>query len=51
MLAGIVILAAVWVGTALDRVPHLRRALKWVIIVGVVLAAALFLSLVSQRIP
>lgn len=50
ILAGIVILTAVWVGTALDRFPGLRPIPKWIILVGVALAAALFLSLVSRRI-
>ncbi len=50
ILAGIVILIAVRVATALDRMPDLSPAVKWAILVGVTLAAALFLSLVTVRV-
>lgn len=50
ILAGIVILIAVRVATALDRMPELRPVVKWTILIGVTLAAALFLSLVKVRV-
>lgn len=46
-IAGIVILIAVRVGTMLDRSPELSSAVKWLILIGVVLAAAILLSLLA----
>lgn len=50
VIAGIVILIAVRVGTALDRMADLRPAVKWTILVAVAFAAAVFLSLLTVRI-
>lgn len=47
VIAGIVILIAVRVGTTLDRSPELSSAAKWLILIGVALAAAVLLSLLS----
>lgn len=47
VIAGIVILIAVRVGTTLDRSPELSSTAKWLILIGVALAAAVLLSLLS----
>jgi uncharacterized membrane protein YoaK (UPF0700 family) len=51
VVAAIVIAIAVRVGTALDRSAHLSPAAKWSILAAVVLAAALFLSLLTPGWP
>ncbi len=45
VLVGIVVLIATRVGVALDREQRLSKPLKWAILIGLVLAFALFLSL------
>ena len=47
VIAGIVILIAVRVGTTLDRLPELSSGVKWLILIGVALAAAVLLTLLS----
>lgn len=47
VVAGIVILIAVRVGTTLDRMADLRPAAKWAILIGVAFAAAILLSLLT----
>ncbi len=51
VLVGIVVLIATRVGVVLDREQRLSRTLKWTILIGVVLAAAFFLSLLSLAEP
>lgn len=47
VIAGIVILIAVRVGMMLDRTSELPSAVKWLILIGVALAAAILLSLLA----
>ena len=47
VVAGIVILIAVRVGTTLDRMADLRPAAKWAILIGVAFAAAVLLTLLT----
>lgn len=47
IIAGTVILMAVRVGTMLDRSSELSSAVKWLIMIGVALAAAILLSLLA----
>lgn len=51
VLVGIVVLVATRVGIFLDREERLSTPLKWAVLVGVVLAAAFFLSLLSLAEP
>jgi hypothetical protein len=45
VLVGIVVLIATRVGVVLDRDPRFTTPVKWAILIGLVLACALFLSL------
>lgn len=47
VIAGTVILIAVRVGTMLDRSSELPSAVKWLILIGVALAAAILLTLLA----
>ena len=49
VLVGVVVLIATRVGVVLDREARLSTPLKWLILIGVVLAASFFLSLVRWR--
>ena len=52
VLVGIVVLIATRVGVVLDREARLSTPVKWLVLIGVVLAAAFFLSLFRwQGIP
>ncbi|KPK83316.1 MAG: hypothetical protein AMS25_00175 [Gemmatimonas sp. SM23_52] len=51
VLVGIVVLIATRVGVVLDRTAGLSIPVKWAILVGVVLAVAFFLSLLSLAEP
>ena len=45
VLVGVVVLIATRVGVVLDRESRLSTPVKWAVLIGVVLAAALFLSI------
>lgn len=49
VLIGVVVLIATRVGVVLDRESRLSAPVKWAILIGLVLAAALFLSLVRWQ--
>lgn len=51
VLVGIVVLIATRVGVVLERTSGLSTPVKWAVLVGVVLAAAFFLSLLSLAEP
>lgn len=51
VLVGIVVLIATRVGIVLDRTAGMSRGVKWAILIGVVLFAAFFLSLLSVAEP
>ncbi len=51
VLAGVVVLIAMRVGVVLDRDPRLPVALKWAVLVGVVIASAFLLSLLRRAGP
>jgi hypothetical protein len=51
VLVGIVVLIATRVGAVLDRDPRFSTPVKWALLIGLVLGAALFLSLYRMAAP